>query len=210
VTAAGGVWPAGEAQRPAAAGRRQLHDLRRRLPGPSVRLPRQTPAAAPERPVLSRPWPDVTSRAWRGGAAWPTAPVRTDLVRTGESVGYRDVVAGCRTACPASTPRAASTARASSAGRNRVEDVPLAGRINRIRQYYFDAAPQVARTCLTITGALYTFIIHEHPLMPRGSLQRGRPCAAAALRSVRCRDSTFGASPQAAGPAAAIARVRRR
>ena len=29
--------------------------------------------------------------------------------------------------------------------RNRVEDVQLAGRINRIRQYYFDAAPQVAR-----------------------------------------------------------------
>src|SRR5215471_8683633 len=29
--------------------------------------------------------------------------------------------------------------------RNRVEDVELAGRINRIRQFYFDAAPQVAR-----------------------------------------------------------------
>ena len=29
--------------------------------------------------------------------------------------------------------------------RNRVEDVQLADRINRIRQYYFDAAPQVAR-----------------------------------------------------------------
>ena len=29
--------------------------------------------------------------------------------------------------------------------RNRVEDAQLASRINRIRQYYFDAAPQVAR-----------------------------------------------------------------
>ena len=29
--------------------------------------------------------------------------------------------------------------------RNRVEDFRLAGRINRIRQFYFDAAPQVAR-----------------------------------------------------------------
>jgi len=29
--------------------------------------------------------------------------------------------------------------------RNGVEDVQLAGRINRIRQFYFDAAPQVAR-----------------------------------------------------------------
>lgn len=29
--------------------------------------------------------------------------------------------------------------------RNRVEDAQIAGRINRIRQYYFDAAPQVAR-----------------------------------------------------------------
>src|SRR5215472_1329352 len=29
--------------------------------------------------------------------------------------------------------------------RNRVEDAQLAGRINQIRQYYFDAAPQVAR-----------------------------------------------------------------
>jgi hypothetical protein len=28
---------------------------------------------------------------------------------------------------------------------NRVEDVQLVGRINRIRQHYFDAAPQVAR-----------------------------------------------------------------
>ena len=29
--------------------------------------------------------------------------------------------------------------------RNRVEDAHLAGRINRIRQYYFDAAPQISR-----------------------------------------------------------------
>src|SRR5215469_1834506 len=29
--------------------------------------------------------------------------------------------------------------------RNGVEDVQLAGRINRIRQFYFDAAPQVSR-----------------------------------------------------------------
>jgi hypothetical protein len=29
--------------------------------------------------------------------------------------------------------------------RNGVEDVQLAGRINRIRQFYFDAAPQIAR-----------------------------------------------------------------
>ena len=29
--------------------------------------------------------------------------------------------------------------------RNRVEDAQLAGRINQIRQYYFYAAPQVAR-----------------------------------------------------------------
>ena len=32
--------------------------------------------------------------------------------------------------------------------RNGVEDVALAGRINRIRQFYFDAAPQVARYLL--------------------------------------------------------------
>ena len=32
--------------------------------------------------------------------------------------------------------------------RNRVEDVALGGRINRIRQFYFDAAPQVARYLL--------------------------------------------------------------
>jgi len=32
--------------------------------------------------------------------------------------------------------------------RNRVEDAWLAGRINRIRQFYFDAAPQVARYLL--------------------------------------------------------------
>ena len=32
--------------------------------------------------------------------------------------------------------------------RNRVEDAELAGRINRIRQFYFDAAPQVARYLL--------------------------------------------------------------
>src|SRR5215467_4656661 len=31
--------------------------------------------------------------------------------------------------------------------RNGVEDVALAGRINRIRQFYFDAAPQVPGTC---------------------------------------------------------------
>jgi len=28
---------------------------------------------------------------------------------------------------------------------NGVEDVQLAGRVNRIRQFYFDAAPQIAR-----------------------------------------------------------------
>src|SRR5262249_13313229 len=31
--------------------------------------------------------------------------------------------------------------------RNGVEDFQLAGQINRIRQFYFDAAPQVADTC---------------------------------------------------------------
>ena len=40
------------------------------------------------------------------------------LVLIGVGVGYRDAGAGCRTACPASVPRAARMARASSAGRS--------------------------------------------------------------------------------------------
>ena len=65
---------------------------------------------------------------------------------------------------------------------NAVEDVHLAGRINRIRQFYFDAAPQVARYLPRPPGAVSPREIARQAGVSSPGGSRYRPTCGAASK----------------------------